>query len=277
VRSRRALEEVDGGALDRVTISNITMDGVASPIFIRLGNRGRKPWAEAPARRVGTLGHVVISNVVATGASTLGCAIAGIPGHQIENVTLRDINITFQGGGTLEDTKRPVPELAEVAPECTMFDTLPAYAFYARHVDGLNLDNVQVGWDKPDLRPAIVCDDTRNLTISCLRARMADSGGDLILLNDTENVMIRLRRTADQLGHSSSCDGHAPGNQRDWERPEPDGHPLAVRQPATRFRGPGSLPGGQLIVRPQRGTGPPRSGPATGDLRGVPSTGDRCF
>ena len=30
------LEIVDGGIMDRVTINNITMDGVQSPIFIRL-------------------------------------------------------------------------------------------------------------------------------------------------------------------------------------------------------------------------------------------------
>ena len=37
------LEIVDGGVMDRVTINNITMDGVQSLIFIRLGKR-RRMW-----------------------------------------------------------------------------------------------------------------------------------------------------------------------------------------------------------------------------------------
>ena len=30
-----------------------------------------------------------------------------------------------------------------------MFGTLPAYGFYARHVNGLTLDNVHIGAEKP--------------------------------------------------------------------------------------------------------------------------------
>ena len=36
-----ALESVDGGTLDRVTIQNVVMDQVRCPLFIRLGNRAR--------------------------------------------------------------------------------------------------------------------------------------------------------------------------------------------------------------------------------------------
>ena len=36
-----ALEIVDGGTMDRVVVSNIAMDGIGAPIFLRLGNRAR--------------------------------------------------------------------------------------------------------------------------------------------------------------------------------------------------------------------------------------------
>ena len=36
-----ALEIVNGGDLDRVTISNVTIDGYLSPVFLRLGNRAQ--------------------------------------------------------------------------------------------------------------------------------------------------------------------------------------------------------------------------------------------
>ena len=36
-----ALEIVDGGTMDRVVVSDMTMTDVAAPLFIRLGNRAR--------------------------------------------------------------------------------------------------------------------------------------------------------------------------------------------------------------------------------------------
>ncbi|MBI4580299.1 MAG: glycoside hydrolase [Planctomycetes bacterium] len=186
-----SLLTVDGGTIDGVTISNIAVQGTQAPIFLRLGNRARKHTPDAPAPGVGVLRNVIISNVVATGATHTGCAIAGLPGHPIENVTLRDIRITFAGGGTLDHARRDVPEQPGQYPECTMFGTLPAYGFYVRHVDGLVLDNVQVGWEKPDRRPALVCDDVRNLTVTGLRAQAAPEAAETIVLKNSDTILIR--------------------------------------------------------------------------------------
>ena len=137
-----ALEMVDGGVLDRVTISNIVMNGVATPIFIRLGDRAR-PFTEGGARPpVGKLRNVSIANVQAAGAGGVGCAIAGLPGHAIENVVLENLRLTFAGGGKRADARREIPENAEKYPEHSMFGTLPAYGFYCRHVKGLSLRNI---------------------------------------------------------------------------------------------------------------------------------------
>jgi carbamoyltransferase len=47
-----------------------------------------------------------------------------------------------------------------------MFGTLPAYGLYCRHVAGLTLDRVELRCEKPDLRPALVYDDVRELRVS---------------------------------------------------------------------------------------------------------------
>src|SRR5262245_2919236 len=75
-----ALETVDGGLLEDVTISNIAMrDIVNAPIFMRLGSRMRGPEGVA----VGALRRVIISNVVCSNAlSSLASIISGIPGHE---------------------------------------------------------------------------------------------------------------------------------------------------------------------------------------------------
>ena len=49
-----------------------------------------------------------ISNIVATEAGAFGCLIAGIPGHPIENLALDNIQITFTGGGTVEQARQSV-------------------------------------------------------------------------------------------------------------------------------------------------------------------------
>ena len=160
-----ALEIVDGGTLDRVTISNITIDGYLSPIFLRLGNRARPYTDGAPKPPVGILRNVILSNIVATDASKIGCPIAGIPGHRIENVTLSNIRCEFDGGGTAEDARRKIEEREDLYPECAMFGTLPAYGLYCRHVKGLRLLNVQFAPQQPDARPAMVFDDAEDVLV----------------------------------------------------------------------------------------------------------------
>ncbi len=92
-----AIETVDGGAVEDVTVTNLTMRDVTSaPLFLRLGNRGRGPGAPSPGRLRG----IRISNVVAEGADPRYASIvAGIPGHPVEDVQLSNVRIVYRGGG----------------------------------------------------------------------------------------------------------------------------------------------------------------------------------
>ena len=163
-----ALEIVDGGSLDRVAVSNIVIEGVSVPIFMRLGNRARQYEEGGEKPGVGTFRNVVLSNVVATGTSPIGCSITGLPGHKIENVCLSNLNLGFEGGGTREDASKEVPEKPESYPESTMFGVLPAYGLYCRHVKNLRLDNVHLETEQPDARPAVVFDDVEDLAVDGL-------------------------------------------------------------------------------------------------------------
>ena len=61
------IEAVDGGHLKNLTFSNINMDNVGTPVFVKLGNRGFDfgvPGIEQP-RRIATLQDVLISNICA--------------------------------------------------------------------------------------------------------------------------------------------------------------------------------------------------------------------
>ena len=158
-----ALEIVDGGEMNGVAISNVSMRNVGAPLFLRLGDRGRPHIATGPKQPVGRLRNVTISGVRARGCGPVGCAIAGLPGHPIENLSLRDIRLEFVGGGTADQARRVPDENPAAYPEFKMFGPLPAYGLYFRHVRGLRLRDVEVACDKPDARPPIVCSDVEGL------------------------------------------------------------------------------------------------------------------
>src|SRR5262245_21879052 len=114
-----ALETVDGGLLEDVTITNITMRDVKnSPIFLRLGRRMRGP----AGTQVGSLRRVSLSKYVDYRADPRYASIvAGIPDHQIEDVTLSNIRIFYRGGGKKEQANAQPPERETNYPEPSMF------------------------------------------------------------------------------------------------------------------------------------------------------------
>ena len=155
-----ALETVDGAQLEDVTINNITMRDIDNaPIFLRLGARMRGPEGTP----VGVLRRVIISNIVAWNVdSKTGGIISGIPGHDIEDVSLHNINIYFKGGGTKANEEKEVPTLEKGYPEPGRFGELPSYGFFIRDVDGIQLQNINFHLMSNDERPAFVLDSVKN-------------------------------------------------------------------------------------------------------------------
>jgi len=185
-----ALEIVDGGTMDRVAVSNIAIRGVTVPIFIRLGNRARVYQKDQPKPGIGTLRNVTIDNIVATDCSEIGCSITGMPDKPVENISLSNIILGFEGGGTKEAASVSVPEKPDAYPESTMFGQLPAYGLYCRHVKGLKFRNITLRTDKPDLRHAIVCEDVENVLMDALDAPTADAAASVLRLTDTRNASV---------------------------------------------------------------------------------------
>ena len=186
-----ALEIVDGGTLDRVTITNLAIKGVSVPIFMRLGNRARTYEPDQPKPDVGIFRNVVVSHVIATDCSPIGCSITGLPGHDMENISLSDISLEFEGGGSREDVQRVILEKADSYPESTMFGTLPAYGFFCRHVKGLKLHDVRVRTSTTDLRHAMILDDVEDVVIDSLDAAFSPKAASMIRLTNARRIDIR--------------------------------------------------------------------------------------
>jgi ubiquinone/menaquinone biosynthesis C-methylase UbiE len=181
-----SLLSVDGGVIDGVAISNITMTGVRCPLFLRLGNRGRDQEKATP----GALKNVVLSNIVASGAQW-PCAIAGIPAHPIEGVTLSNVRIGYAGGGTGEQAHVEVPEQLGKYPSADMFGALPASGLFCRHARDLRLSGVDLKWAAPDGRPAVVCEDVSRLEIDALAAHTAAGVDPVLSFHQVRGALIR--------------------------------------------------------------------------------------
>jgi polygalacturonase len=195
-----AIECVDGGVLDGVAVSNITMRAVGCPIFVRLGDRGR-PFQEGAARPpLGYLRNVTITNVIATGANQFGCSITGMAERAVENITLSHIDLSFAGGGTAGQARRAIPEEREKYPEYKMLGVLPAYGLFCRHARGVVLDDIRVRTETPDARHALVCDDVEDLDMIALHAASQPGAEPVVRLDQVRRAMVRGCRAPEGTG-----------------------------------------------------------------------------
>jgi polygalacturonase len=159
---------VDGGLMEDITISNITMRSVVhSPLFLRLGARMRGPEGMKP----GALKRIYINNIVSSNAvAEYPSIISGIPGSRIEDIRVSDLYLHMLGGGTKEWAALEPPEKEDAYPEATMFGTLPARGFFVRHARNLEFSNIEITTARADERPAFWMHDVEGVDLFRVKA-----------------------------------------------------------------------------------------------------------
>ena len=164
-----AFEEVDQGRMENICVTNIAMEHVHHyPIYITTGcrNRGPKEVTQPSSAR-----NIQISNVIATDCDSL-CSIivTGMKDEPVRNVWLSNIRLHFRGGGTKDLVKRDYREQGTNYPEPRWAGPTPAYGLYARHVEGLHVNDVTFRYERPEYRPAMMLDDVRDVTLNQIDA-----------------------------------------------------------------------------------------------------------
>jgi len=193
---------VDGAKMERVIVSNISLNDVqGSAIYVRLGNRARE-YEESRNPSFGSLKDILIKNIYGSNLGNYGSSITGIPGAALENITLDNINLTLRGGSgpvyfenaphkpVKELTIDNVPELEDGYPRCDVFGKLPAFGFYIRHAKGVELRNIKLAFQDDDLRSAIVADDVSNLFINNLQAQGTSKTPSLVQLRNVRTGIL---------------------------------------------------------------------------------------
>jgi len=175
------IETVDGGSVDGVVVSNIRMQNVRAPIFVRLGQR---------TKREGTfLRNVLIEGVDAIG-SIVTSSITGVPGLRPTDITVSNCRLRTVEQGKSEWAHRAIPEDADGYPESWNMGRLPAFGFFIRHADRVRLRNVECITDQPDGRPAIICDDVDDVILGGLELSAPEGGAPLIDLRNTRRAFL---------------------------------------------------------------------------------------
>ncbi len=182
-----ALESVDGSLLEDITFTGITMRDIQNtPILLRLGSRLRGPKGTA----VGTLKRVILSNIVSyncKGEFGAGGIIAGIAGHNVEDIKVSDCYFHQAGGGTKAMAAKVPGEEASSYPDPGMFGTLPASGFYVRHAANVEFTNVEIAVEQPDERPVFWMNAVDGVDLFRVKTPK-DMAGKILLLDDVKDI-----------------------------------------------------------------------------------------
>lgn len=192
------LFSVDGAHLQNVSISDITMDNIRTPILLRLGSRlnvFRK--SEDIKQPTGVLRNVVLRNIKAKSAektqltSASGILITGVPGHDIQDLIMENIEIELPGGGTVEESRHSVPEAVDQYPEVKTFGPIiPAYGIWMRHVSGIKMSNISFKVNKDDLRPVLIAEDAKNVNINGLKAVSYKGSKTAVRIENSQKIRL---------------------------------------------------------------------------------------
>ena len=197
-RSAIAIESVDGAEIENVQVSNVHAVNTGNAIFIRLGHRsGEQPgylrnvtikdmYVEVPFDRP-DINYDLRGPAVTFFHNPFPSSISGIPGHDIENVKLENIEIVYPGRATRGIAYMSVSRLKDVLenekgyPEFTMFEELPSWGFYVRHVKGIQMHNVKLRLQEDDFRPAFVFDRVSDVRLSDISLPENKKAGQVVL------------------------------------------------------------------------------------------------
>ena len=154
------VENVDGGTVEDIAFEDVTVDGFATPIFIRGGVRtGRRCGTPPGDRRV--LRNIRLSRIRGRALRPTPCTITGVDLCPVRDVSLSDVAIECVGDGLAEGVAVAEPDETYDGryPDAFMFweTRLPAHGLYVDRAFGVTLTNVVFTLRKgtSDVRPSV--------------------------------------------------------------------------------------------------------------------------
>jgi hypothetical protein len=192
------LMTVDGGILQNIVLENLTMDNVATPLFIRIGIRSRPYKQGQYVDKIDDVKDIYLNNISVINA-TLPSSIMGLHHKKIKNISINNYSVRYSE--TQKSTPyNEVPFEEFSYPAANVFKNLPAYGLYCRNVEELHLDNVAMYPAENEARPAFTFDRVNNLELFSIKAGCEDLSTPMIHFRNTENVIASYCRSMGATG-----------------------------------------------------------------------------
>jgi hypothetical protein len=185
------LNIVDGGIMENISFSNISIDKSKSPIYIRLGNRARPYFKNMRVDNVGKVCDITIDNVRITNGGKYGCSITGLPGFPVERIRLSNIVMQLDGSSNKEYLNQDMPEDPKKYPAADENNPLPVSGFFLRHVNDITFSGIEVYFKQEDIRPAFILDDVVNANFSNIQLQSSDKPASNLLIKNSKNIVIQ--------------------------------------------------------------------------------------
>jgi hypothetical protein len=195
--------------IENATFSNLIFNNVTGPISIGVDSTRRNAPADAGPLPRGYARNIQFNGIQATvvaqgrqyadmgwpqnyrAGETRSCIVLnGANEDFLEGIHFNSIHATFAGGGTREEARREIPQMAG---EYFEIGTPPAYGLYARGVRHLTLSDIRLETTAPDLRPAIVLDHMSDAAFQSVSAQGNPEAESVMRLVESRDI------------HMSSC------------------------------------------------------------------------
>ena len=169
-----AIESCDGSSVSDIRVTNIRMNKVLCPVYLCLNmrNRAGDPYiGQKGVNRYwgGSIRDVLIENVYAENAE-LPCILTGFvrknrSGERIrqapENITIRNFTMIYRNNEEILHIPEEIPEFYENYPESNAHGDVDASGIWARHLDNLRLDGIQITPRSGNTRKLVKLTDVR--------------------------------------------------------------------------------------------------------------------
>jgi hypothetical protein len=201
---------------ENVTFSNLIMKNVTGPITIGLHSPRRTPATTPPPADAAPVVKGIVRNIAFNGIRAWVAAegqqfadmhweqgyrdgerrtcitLNGVGDEFLENISLTDVHVIYEGGGTKEEAA--IRDVPQIAGEYFEMGPRPAYGLFARNVRGLSLQNVRVEYTKPDVRPAVVFDHVQDATVNGLALQGNPEAESALRFIGTKDVLLSATR-----------------------------------------------------------------------------------
>ncbi|MDX2432732.1 MAG: glycosyl hydrolase family 28 protein [Bacteroides sp.] len=155
----------NGGVLEDIRVEDCTVEGFPSALSVYIAKLTDEYWktywpGAALPSEFGTIRNISFKNIEGRNLGDFGILVEGRETSPLENISFSNLNLATAGGGVLLED---FPEKPNDYPNLYyLYEQLPAFGMYLRHVKGITLENVNISCEDLDPRPMFMSVDVQN-------------------------------------------------------------------------------------------------------------------